>query len=87
MNKKSLSRFNIIKQLGTGTYNDVFLCMDKKTNFIYCLKRYLKSTLRNLPEALNKFIRKIAFQHLAEHSHIIQLYDIFSDGEFVCTIE
>lgn len=65
MNKKSLSKFNIIKQLGSGTYSDVFLCMDKKTNAVFCLKRYLKSTLKNLPEALDNFIKKVAFQHLA----------------------
>lgn len=87
MNKKSLNRFSIMKQLGSGTISDAFLCMDKKSNALFCLKRYHKATMKSLPELLDNFIRKIAFQLLAEDPNIVQLYDIFCDGEFIFTIE
>lgn len=44
-------------------------------------------TLKSLPDVLNNFIKKIAFQLLAEHPHIVQLYDVFSDGEFIYAVE
>lgn len=43
--------------------------------------------MKSLPEVLDNFIRKIAFQLLAEDPNIVQLYDIFCDGEFIFTIE
>jgi serine/threonine protein kinase len=79
MHKKSLSRFNIMKQLGSGTYSDSFLCIEKKSNAIFCLKRFHKATIKNFPEVLDSFVKKIAFQFLSDHPNIVQLYDIFCD--------
>ena len=65
LSKKSLNRFSIMKQLGSGSISDAFLCMDKKCNAIFCLKRYHKATIKNFPEVLDNFIKKVAFQFLA----------------------
>lgn len=86
MHKKSLSRFSIVKNIGSGTYCDAFLCMDKKSNAIFCLKRFHKATFKNFPEVLKNFIRRVAFQIVADHPNIIQLYEIFADGDFVYTV-
>lgn len=66
--------------MGSGPYSDAFLCVDKKSSALFCLKRFHKATLKNFPDVLNNFIRKVAFQMLADHPNIIQMYDIFADG-------
>jgi len=86
MSKKSLNKFITLKQIGSGVLRDTFVCLDKKTYAIFCLKRYPKKTFKNSPSLITEFIKRLSFQLLAEHPNIIQLYDIFSDGEFVYTV-
>lgn len=85
--KKSVSRFKIIKLIGSSKFSEAYICRDKKSNSIYCLKKIKKSLINQSPALLNQFIRKIGLQFRSVHPNIIQIYDVFCDQEFVYLVE
>jgi serine/threonine protein kinase len=85
--KKTINRFQILKLIGSSKLSEAYVCYDKKSNSIYCLKKIKKSLINESPSLLNQFIRKIGLQFRSVHPNIIQIYDVFCDQDYVYLIE
>lgn len=63
------------------------MCFEKRTLSVYCLKRVNKKIVNSSPEVLERFVRKLGLQFRSNHPDVIQVYDVFSDSEFVYLVE
>ena len=77
-----ISDFEIIKELGIGTFGTVYLVSHKKTKVKYALKKIDKSLKENIEEKEN-FNREIEIMYKLNHPNIVKLYGHFED-EFYC---
>lgn len=77
--------FEFGPKIGKGKYGDVYLCKDKRTNFIVAIKVLDKMTIRQM-RALRQIVREIKHHSYLKHENIIKLYGVFHDEEKIYMI-
>jgi aurora kinase, other len=77
--------FEFGPKIGKGKFGDVYLCKDKKTNFIVAIKVLDKMTIRQM-RALRQIVREIKHHSYLKHENIIKLYGVFHDEEKIYMI-
>ena len=75
------SDFNIIKELGMGSFGTVYLVSHKKTKAQYALKAIDKTVEENLEEKAN-FNREVEIMYKLNHPNIVKLYGHFEDDKY-----
>ena len=75
------SDFNIIKELGMGSFGTVYLVSHKKTKAQYALKAINKTLKENLEEKAN-FNREVEIMYKLNHPNIVKLYGHFEDENY-----
>ena len=75
------SDFNIIKELGMGSFGTVYLVSHKKTKAQYALKAIDKTLEENLEEKAN-FNREVEIMYKLNHPNIVKLYGHFEDENY-----
>ena len=75
------SDFDIIKELGIGSFGTVYLVSHKKTKAKYALKAIDKRVPENLEEKEN-FRREVEIMYKLNHPNIVKLYGHFEDEHF-----
>ena len=75
------SDFNIIKELGMGSYGTVYLVSHKKTKAKYALKAIDKSVPDNIEEKA-VFNREVEIMYKLNHPNIVKLYGHFEDDKY-----
>ena len=75
------SDFEIIKELGMGTFGTVYLLSHKKKKDKYALKAIDKTIQDNLEEKDN-FNREIEIMYKLNHPNIVKLYGHFEDEQY-----
>ena len=75
------SDFNIIKELGMGSYGTVYLVSHKKTKAKYALKAIDKTVPENLEEKA-AFNREVEIMYKLNHPNIVKLYGHFEDDKY-----
>ena len=79
-----LSDFEIIKQLGKGSYGTVFVVRSKLDNNTYVMK---KMELNHLKESQQKeCYREVSILRKVSHPNIIKYYSSFLENESLCII-
>ena len=73
--------FEYIKELGEGSYGQVYLVSHKKTKAIYALKIIDKYNKENL-EVKENFNREIEIMYKLNHPNIVKLYGHFEDDRY-----
>ena len=76
-----ISDFNIIKELGTGSYGRVLLVQHNKTLAQYALKALDKRLLNNIEEK-NQFLREVEIMYKVHHPNVVKLYGHFEDNTY-----
>ena len=71
------SDFNIIKELGMGSFGTVYLVSHKKTKAQYALKAINKTLKENLEEKAN-FNREVEIMYKLNHPNIVKLHNFFT---------
>jgi len=69
-------RFNIIKELGSGSFGVVSLGEDKSSKMIRCIKTIDKSRM-DVPQAQIK--HEIEVMKSLDHPNIVKIYEVFED--------
>jgi len=76
-----ISDFEPIKELGSGSFGQVYLVYHKKTKKKYALKAIDKNQKSNIKER-NYFHREIEIMYKINHPNVIKLYGHFEDNNF-----
>lgn len=86
---KGLAAYEMGKPLGSGGFGEVFAAKRKKDNLPVAIKFVNKSRVKNYREINGKqFPAEAYFQRHVRHPNVIQLLDIFTDGDnFVFVLE
>ena len=74
--------YNMIKELGQGSYGHVYRCQHKVTGHVYACKKMNKKQIKNK----SRFKTEIDLLRATDHPNIIKLYDIFEDKEYIYLI-
>ncbi len=74
--------YEILSQLGKGSYGKVYEVKNKTTGEIRACKQLSKSNISNL----KKFQREIQILIKTDHPNIIKLFEIFEDDRFIYLI-
>ena len=77
----NISDFDIIKELGEGSYAKVYLVMHKKTKVKYAIKAIDKLNIENKKEK-SCFNREVEIMYKLDHPNIAKLYAHFEDNKF-----
>ena len=75
------SDFDFLKELGVGSFGQVYLVKHKKTKAIYAIKSIDKSDDQNLEEKAN-FSREVEIMYKLNHPNIVKLYGHFEDNTY-----
>ena len=75
------SDFDIIRELGMGTFGTVYLVSHKKTKAKYALKAIDKTIPDNIEEKAN-FNREVEIMYKLNHPNIVKLYGHFEDEQY-----
>ena len=70
-----LNRFNLIRELGEGTYGMVMLARDMMTDTKVALKIIQKSSIITMSH-INRLRREINLLRLLKHPNIVSLYSV-----------
>ena len=73
--------FEFIKELGTGSFGQVYLAKHKKTKAIYAIKSIDKQDPLNLEEKAS-FAREVEIMYKLNHPNIVKLYGHFEDNNY-----
>ncbi|CAH3141985.1 unnamed protein product [Pocillopora meandrina] len=86
---KGLAAYEMGKPLGSGGFGEVFAARRKKDNLPVAIKFVNKSRVKNYREINGKqFPAEAYFQRHVRHPNVIQLLDIFTNGDnFVFVLE
>ena len=76
-----ISDFNIIKELGTGSYSKVLLAQHKKTKAKYALKTIDKKVQTN-PEENKQFLREVEIMYKVHHPNVVKIFGHFEDNDY-----
>ena len=74
--------YDVVKQLGKGSYGRVYQVKNKTTGEFRACKQLSKSNINNL----EKFNREIEILIKTDHPNIIKLYEVFEDSRFLYLI-
>ena len=74
--------YDVVKQLGKGSYGRVYQVKNKTTGELRACKQLAKSNINNL----EKFNREIDILIKTDHPNIIKLYEVFEDARFLYLI-
>ena len=72
--------FNILKELGEGSFGKVLLVQHKKTNAKYALKVVDKQHVLTEPDK-SSFLREVEINYKINHPNIVKLFGHFEDNE------
>ena len=75
-----ISDFNVIKELGNGSYGRVLLVQHNKTNAIYALKAIDKRLITY--EERNRFLREVEIMYKIHHPNVVKLFGHFEDNTY-----
>ena len=75
------SDFEFIKELGTGSFGQVYLAKHIKTKAIYAIKSIDKHDPLNLEEKAS-FAREVEIMYKLNHPNIVKLYGHFEDNDY-----
>jgi aurora kinase len=75
------SDFEFLKELGVGSFGQVYLVKHKKTKAIYAIKSIDKMDDQNLEEKAN-FSREVEIMYKLNHPNIVKLYGHFEDSNY-----
>ncbi len=76
--KISLKDFELGKNVGSGKFGDVHICIHKATGAMFALKKIFKSTILEY-NMINQFTRELKIHYRLDHPNIIKLYTHFDD--------
>ena len=80
-----IQNFVKIKDLGAGQYGNVFLAIEKFTNFVCAIKEVKKKHL--IEEGIvDQFIREVKIQMFLNHPNILKLYGLMHDQNSIYII-
>ena len=74
--------YEFIKELGKGSYGQVFRCQSKINGNVYACKKMSKKKIKNKEQ----FKTEINLLRATDHPNIIKLYDIYEDNKFIYLI-
>ena len=74
-----LDRFNILKELGEGSYGSVVLAFDIQCARDVALKIIPKSSIEKISH-INRLRREINLLRILKHPNIVELYDVIVRG-------
>ena len=77
----TINDFEIIKELGIGSFGSVYLANHKKTKAQYAIKAIDKNVPENLEEKTN-FNREVEIMYKLNHPNIVKLYGHFEDSNY-----
>ena len=77
----NITDFQIIKELGSGSYGQVYLVYHKITKIKYALKAIDKNDKSNKKEK-HYFYREIEIMYKIQHPNVVKLYGHFEDNNF-----
>ena len=77
-----ISDFNIIKELGNGSYGRVLLVQHNKTKAKYALKIIVKQKLLLNDEDRQQFIREVEIMYKIHHPNVVKLFGHFEDNTY-----
>ena len=77
-----ISDFNIIKELGTGSYGRVLLVQHNKTKAKYALKAIDKKKILINDEDKQQFIREVEIMYKVHHPNVVKLFGHFEDNTY-----
>lgn len=75
-----MADFNVIKELGKGSFGNVLLVQHKKTNAKYALKVVDKQHVLTEPNK-SSFLREVEITYKIHHPNIVKLFGHFEDNE------
>ena len=76
-----ISDFELIKDLGAGSFGRVYLVSHKKTKCQYALKAIDKKNKSNIEEK-PYFRREIEIMYRIHHPNVVKLYGHFEDNNY-----
>ena len=76
-----ISDFNILKELGTGSFGHVYLVTHKKTKAQYAIKAIDKRDKTNIEEK-PYFRREVEVMYKIHHPNVVKLYGHFEDNNY-----
>ena len=74
--------YEFIKELGKGSYGQVFRCQNKINGNVYACKKMSKKKIKNK----DQFKTEINLLRATDHPNIIKLYEIFEDNKYIYLI-
>ena len=74
--------YEFIKELGKGSYGQVFRCQNKETGNVYACKKMSKKKIKNKKQ----FQTELNLLRTTDHPNIIKLYDIYEDSKYIYLI-
>ena len=74
--------YEFIKELGKGSYGQVFRCQNKETGNVYACKKMSKKKIKNKKQ----FQTELNLLRTTDHPNIIKLYDIYEDNKYIYLI-
>ena len=74
--------YEFIKELGKGSYGQVYRCQNKITGNVYACKKMSKKKIKNKEQ----FKTEINLLRATDHPNIIKLYDIYEDNKYMFLI-
>ena len=74
--------YEFIKELGKGSYGQVFRCQSKINGTVYACKKMSKKKIKNK----DQFKTEINLLRATDHPNIIKLYEIFEDNKYIYLI-
>ena len=77
----NITDFNIIKEIGNGTFGKVYLASHKKTKVKYAIKAIDKLNVENQKEKAS-FNREAEIMYKLDHPNICKLYSHFEDSKY-----
>ena len=74
--------YEFIKELGKGSYGQVFRCQNKINGNVYACKKMSKKKIKNKEQ----FKTEINLLRATDHPNIIKLYEIYEDNKYIYLI-
>ena len=74
--------YEFIKELGKGSYGQVFRCQSKINGNVYACKKMSKKKIKNK----DQFKTEINLLRATDHPNIIKLYEIYEDNKYIYLI-